>query len=106
MKRVDERPDGEDRRSVLLMELINHKGNKRIRRLLSLTKDYGADSRKVLALLEPPDVKGTAFLSRNYAGPAREDHRTILTIEEIRHDAGLRDSLFEVATIQRGHLRY
>lgn len=37
--------------------------------------------------------------------PDGEDHRTILTIEEIQHDTGLRDSLFEVATIQRDHLR-
>ena len=230
MKRVDERPDGEDRRSVLVMELINREGSKRVRRLLSLAKDYGVDSRKVLALLDPPDVKGTAFLSWDYAAPAREDdrwlylpalkrvrrimgesrndtfmgsdftyddlgdrsvdeddhrllgeetlegfdcwvvesvpkdtterytrkkiwvrkdadlpirveyfdkdgllktlrvleahlqdgfwvqvstemhnvpedHRTVLTVEEIQHDTGLRDSLFEVATIQRGHLR-
>lgn len=230
MKRVDERPDGEDRRSILVMELINRQGSKRVRRLLSLAKDYGADSRKVLALLDPPDVKGTTFLSWDYADPAREDdrwlylpamkrvrrimgesrndtfmgsdftyddlgdrsvdeddhrllgeetlegidcwvvesvpkdtterykrkkiwvrkdadlpirveyydkdgllktlrvlearlqdgfwvqvstemhnvqedHRTVLTVEEIQHDTGLRDSLFEVATIQRGHLR-
>lgn len=230
MKRVDERPDGEDRRSVLVMELINRQGGKRVRRLLSLARDYGADSRKVLALLDPPEVKGTTFLSWDYADPAREDdrwlylpalkrvrrimgesrndtfmgsdftyddlgdrsvdeddhrllgeetlegvdcwvvesvpkdkterytrkkiwvrkgadlpirveyydkdgllkvlrvlkarlqdgfwvqmrtemqniqenHRTILTVEEIRHNTGLKDSLFEVATIQRGHLR-
>lgn len=230
MQRVDERPDGEDRRSVMTMELINHRGSKRVRRLLSLAKDEGADTRKVLALKSPPDVRGTAFLTWEYADPAREDdrwlylpalkrvrrimgesrndrfmgsdftyddlgersvdedrhrllgeerldgvdcwvvesvpkdpaepythrkiwvrkdadvpikveyhdsdgllkvlkvedlrrvngfwvlartqmhnvkenHRTLLTIEEIRHDTGLADSLFEVATIQRGHLR-
>ncbi|NKN33286.1 outer membrane lipoprotein-sorting protein [Marichromatium bheemlicum] len=75
MTRVDQRPDGEDRRSTMVMELINSNGSTRVRRMLVLSKDDGPDTRKVMALQSPPDVKGTAFLTWEYDDIARDDDR-------------------------------
>jgi hypothetical protein len=50
-------------------------------------------------------ARANVFMKQINERPGAEDHRTVLTVEEIQHDTGLRDSLFEVATIQRGHLR-
>ncbi len=75
MVMVDDREDGDDRKSVLEMTLINHRGKKRVRRMLSYSKDYGKDSKKLMYFQKPMDVKGTAFLSWEYDDPEKDDDK-------------------------------
>lgn len=72
---VDECPDGDDRISELSMTLINRRGRKRIRQVVSWRKDYGKDTRKLMRFKKPADVAGTAFLSWDYDDPDKDDDR-------------------------------
>lgn len=60
---------GNDMRAKVLMELINKDGQKRVRELTMLKKDYseGGDQRYYMYFHKPNDVKGTAFMVYKYA---------------------------------------
>ena len=73
MKRVYDRDDGDDASSEIQMTLIDRSGAKRERRIKTLAKDFGADSRQVIFFLSPADVEGTGFLTYDYAGVSRDD---------------------------------
>ena len=75
MTKVDNRADGDDQKSVLKMILINKRGRKRVREMLSFKKDYGKDSKKIMFFKSPADVKGTGFLSYDYENPQKDDER-------------------------------
>jgi len=52
-----------DSKSEMLMTLIDKKGNKRERKLLSYAKNYPDGAKKALLIFQSPaDVKGTSFL--------------------------------------------
>jgi len=72
---MDERPDGEDRRGEMKMTLINKRGKTRERKVLSLSKDYGKDTKSIILFKAPADVKGTGFLSFDYDEPGKDDDR-------------------------------
>ena len=73
MVKVDNRPDGDDRQSILKMTLINKRGKKRVRIVRDYAKDYGKDTKTLIYFQEPADVRGTAYLSFNYDNPAKDD---------------------------------
>lgn len=66
---------GEDTRVKVLMELINKAGQKRIRELTMLRKDYedGGDQKYFIYFHKPVDVKDTTFIVYKY--PDRDDDR-------------------------------
>jgi len=72
---VQNRPDGDNRKSVMTMTLVNHRGSKRERTMLSYSQDYGKDSKSIMFFQAPADVKGTGFLTWEYDDPARDDDR-------------------------------
>ena len=86
----DERPDGDDRTSVLKMTLINKRGGKRVREVSSYSKDYGKDTKSVMVFDRPADVKGTAFLSWEYDDPEREDDKWLYmpAMKKVRRISG------------------
>jgi hypothetical protein len=90
MTRVDDRPDGDDRKSVLTMTLINKNGRKRVREVESFSKDFGKDKKSVMVFKKPADVKGTAFLSWEYDDPAREDDKWLYmpAMKKVRRISG------------------
>jgi len=49
--------------SIATLTIINKKGNKRIRKFSSASKDYGNTTKMVIRFLEPADVKGTGILT-------------------------------------------
>jgi hypothetical protein len=55
------------------MQLIDKKGNKRIRNMKTYSKDYGKDEKKLIFFLTPSDVKNTAFLTYDYNDDAKDD---------------------------------
>ncbi|MCJ2163392.1 MULTISPECIES: outer membrane lipoprotein-sorting protein [unclassified Pseudodesulfovibrio] len=75
MTMVDDRPDGEDRTSVITMTLINKSGSKRVREVKSYSKDFGRDKKSVMVFCEPADVRKTAFLSWEYDDVDREEDK-------------------------------
>ncbi|MGD9157122.1 MAG: outer membrane lipoprotein-sorting protein [Desulfobacteraceae bacterium] len=90
MTRVDDRPDGDDRRSGMTMTLINKRGRKRIREVKSFSKDFGKDTKSVMVFEKPADVKGTAFLAWEYDDPAREDDKWLYmpAMKKVRRISG------------------
>ncbi len=75
MLKVDECPDGDTRKSVMTMELINKRGRKRVRTMLSYSKDYGKDKKTIMFFQRPADVKGTGFLTWDYNDESKTDDR-------------------------------
>jgi outer membrane lipoprotein-sorting protein len=75
MTKEDNRPDGDDRKSIMTMTLINKQGSQRVRQVESFSKDYGEDKKSVMVFKEPADVRGTAFLSWEYDDPKRDDDK-------------------------------
>ena len=85
-----DRPDGDDRRSVLTMTLINKRGSQRVRQVESFSKDYGRDKKSVMVFREPADVRGTAYLSWEYDDPDREDDKWLYmpALKKVRRISG------------------
>ncbi len=75
MVQVDERDDGDTRNSSMTMTLVNKRGSRRVRNVISYSKDYGKDSKKVMYFTKPEDVKGTCFLSWEYDDVSKEDDK-------------------------------
>ena len=66
---------GDDMRAKVLMELINKVGQKRVRELTMLRKDYqeGGNQKYFMYFHKPADVKDTTFLVYKY--PDKDDDR-------------------------------
>ena len=90
MTRVDERPDGDDRKSILTMTLVNKNGRQRIRKVESFSKDFGKDKKSVMVFKKPADVSGTAFLNWEYDDPGREDDKWLYmpAMKKVRRISG------------------
>ncbi len=90
MTLADERPDGDDRHSILKMTLVNKRGRKRVRELESFSKDYGKDKKSVMIFRAPADVKGTSFLSWDYDDPQKEDDKWLYlpALRKVRRISG------------------
>jgi hypothetical protein len=90
MLRVDDRPDGDDRKSLMRMILINKRGHKRERLILSYSRDYGKDTKNIMYFKIPADVKGTGFLSWEYDDPSKDDDRWLYlpALKKVRRISG------------------
>ncbi len=73
MKRVDDRYDGESTTSIQTLLLANSKNQKKTRQLKSFSKEYGEDTKSVVFLLKPAEVRNMAFLSHNWSESNKED---------------------------------
>ncbi|MEA3474858.1 MAG: outer membrane lipoprotein-sorting protein [Candidatus Cloacimonadota bacterium] len=84
------RPDGNDRKSVMQMTLINKRGKTRERTLLSISKDYGKESKSIIFFQSPADVKGTGFLQYEYEDTLKEDDRWLYlpALKKVRRISG------------------
>lgn len=72
MARVHARPAGTHSVRELRMQLLDARGNQRLRVLRSLYREVGENSQSLLFFLSPADVRGTGFLSHDFAGADRE----------------------------------
>lgn len=77
MLAVDQREDGDDQTSEAIFELINKRGQKRVRDTIRFWKDYDGresfDAKMITFFKSPPDVKGTGFLSWSYEDDNKDD---------------------------------
>ena len=62
-QKVYERDDGKDAYAKMCMVLIDKRGKKRTRFLLTATKDYGALSKTYTRFTSPASINGTGFLT-------------------------------------------
>ncbi len=90
MLKVDNRADGDDRKSIMHMTLINKRGRTRERTVLSYQKDYGKDTKAIMYFQKPADVKGTGFLSWEYDDPSKDDDRWLYlpALKKVRRISG------------------
>ncbi len=73
-----DRPNGDTRQSEMTMTLINKRGRKRERKMLSYSIDCGKnkqDSKSMMFFLYPGDVKGTGFLTWDYDEVGKDDDK-------------------------------
>ena len=75
MQNVKDRPDGDNRKSTMQMELINKRAKKRNRSVVSYSLDLWKDKKSIMFFLSPADVKGTGFLTWDYDNPDKDDDR-------------------------------
>lgn len=75
MQMAADRPDGDSRKSIMKMELVNKRGSVRERKMLSYSKDYGKDKKTIMFFEAPADVKGTGFLTWDYNDDSKDDDR-------------------------------
>jgi hypothetical protein len=97
---VHDRPDGDDRESVMQMLLINRRNRTRERTVRFLSKDYGEDSKSIFYFRSPADVKGTAFLQFEYDDPSREDDRWLYlpALKKVKRISGSSQSDYFMGT--------
>ena len=62
-QKVYERDTGADSRATVRMLLIDKRGSKRFRTMITADKKYGNISKSYIRFLAPADIKGTAFLT-------------------------------------------
>jgi hypothetical protein len=73
MRKVNDRDDGDNQTSEIKMVLIDSRNNRRERELRSFRKDRGADTLTIMFFEAPADVKGTGFLTYDYAETGKDD---------------------------------
>ncbi len=77
MLKLDQRDEGQDQVSRSLQILINRRGQERKRSSIYIKKNYkgqeGFDTKTVIFILSPPQVKGTAFMSWSYLQDDKDD---------------------------------
>jgi outer membrane lipoprotein-sorting protein len=62
-QKVVDRNDGQDATSKIRMLLIDKRGNKRFRNLITVVKKYGDLSKSYMRFTSPADIDGTSFLT-------------------------------------------
>jgi hypothetical protein len=70
---INKRNDGQTVEQVTQMELIDSGGSKITREIRTFRKYYGADRKTVVFFVAPKNIKGTAFLTFDYADGAKDD---------------------------------
>lgn len=73
MEKVDARDEGDNQTSIMEMILIDKRGNQRVRRIATFSKDKAEDTFRLMFFQHPADVKDTAFLTWDYDDPNRDD---------------------------------
>ncbi len=73
MQKADDREDGDHRTSDMLMILIDKKGNKREKFFKVFSKDYGEDTKQIMFIEKPSNIRNTGFLTFAYDAPEKDD---------------------------------
>ena len=72
-EQINARNDGQTVEQVTEMELIDSGGSRITREIRTFRKYYGTDRKTVVFFVGPKNIKGTAFLTFDYADGARDD---------------------------------
>jgi len=70
--RMDTVDTSQDYKRTAVM-VINRKGQKLVRKMVTYNKKYGPDERSLIKFIEPPDVRGIMYLTWSYEDIERDD---------------------------------
>lgn len=73
MQRVNDRDDGDNGISDMEMILIDKRGQQRVRKMRTFSKDRGKDELSLMFFLSPADVRDTGFLTYDYDESDKDD---------------------------------
>jgi hydrophobe/amphiphile efflux-3 (HAE3) family protein len=73
MERVDARDDGEKVARSFTLELTDRSGTTRVQEVTSFRKYFGEEKRTILFYTDPANIRGTGFLTYDYADPSVDD---------------------------------
>ncbi len=77
IKKVYNRPTGNDQEGKLTMTLINSRGDQRVREIKQYIKDFGTEEKKIMFFIAPADVRNTSFMNWSYDEEGRDDDQWI-----------------------------
>lgn len=72
-RRINARDEGRTVSRLVVMELTDRHGKQLVQETRTFRKYFGAERRTAIFYVNPPNVKGTAFLTYDYAEADRED---------------------------------
>lgn len=75
MQKVEDRDEGDNRTSDMLMVLIDKNNDERKKFFKIFSKKKGQDTQTIMFIVDPPSVKGTGFLSFAYDEPGKDDEQ-------------------------------
>jgi len=73
MQNVEDRDDGDNRTNDMKMELIDREANVREKRFKIFTKDDGQDTKQIMFIESPANVRNTGFLTFDYDDENTDD---------------------------------
>ena len=77
MRKVYDRPTGNDMKASLTMTLRNARGNTRVRTIQQFLRAGTNVEKKLMFFLEPADVRNTAFMNWSYTEAGKNDDQWI-----------------------------
>lgn len=76
-RRINLRDEGASVSRKLVMELIDKRGHTRTRETRTYRRYFGADKKTAIFFTEPKNIRGTAFLTFDYADAEKDDDQWI-----------------------------
>ena len=73
MQRVEDRDDGDNMTSMMLMVLIDKNNKERKKQFKNFSKDFGKDEKRIMFVKSPAQVKNTGFLTFDYDDESKDD---------------------------------
>ncbi|MFH2066411.1 MAG: outer membrane lipoprotein-sorting protein [Pseudomonadota bacterium] len=73
MKKVEDRDDGDQMTSSMLMVLMDKNGDRREKYFKNFSKDYGKDKKRIMFIEKPENIRNTGFLTFDYDDADRDD---------------------------------
>ncbi len=73
MQKVEDRDDGDNMTSNLLMTLIDKNNDERKKYFKNFSKDYGKDEKRIMFIERPANIKNTGFLTFDYDDAEKDD---------------------------------
>lgn len=77
IKKVYDRPTGDDQSANLTMVLIDSRGNKRVREIKQFLKKNNDIEKKIMFFISPADVRNTSFMNWSYQKEGKDDDQWI-----------------------------
>ena len=77
MEKVYNRDTGDSQTSKMTMTLENRYGDKRVRKIVQFSKDFGKVTKKIMFFTAPSDIKNTSFMSWSYDDENKSDEQWI-----------------------------
>ncbi len=73
MQLLEDRDDGDSMTSDMLMLLIDKNGKERKKYFRNSSKDFGKDTKRIMFIKKPAEIRNTGFLTFDYDDPKKDD---------------------------------